>query len=154
MSGVILLIDFEKAFDSVRWSFIRKTLKAFRFGNDLVHWVDILYRNSPSAVINNGYFTSLFNLERGVRQGCPLSRKEFIRLLDIVISAAGLSACDTGVITPHSLRRSFATSCSKGNVPGHLIKHLGNWKSDCYQIYIDTPKSAIAHTQQTLAALD
>ena len=46
MSAVILLIDFEKAFDSVRWSFIRKTLKAFWFGNDLVHWVDILYKNS------------------------------------------------------------------------------------------------------------
>ena len=73
MSAVILLIDFEKAFDSVRWSFIRKTLKAFGFGNDLVHWVDILYKNSQSAVINNGYFTSFFNLERGVRQGCPLS---------------------------------------------------------------------------------
>ena len=30
--GVLLMIDFEKAFDSVSWDFIDKTLQLFNFG--------------------------------------------------------------------------------------------------------------------------
>ena len=30
--GLLLLIDFEKAFDSLSWSFIRKALKFLNFG--------------------------------------------------------------------------------------------------------------------------
>ena len=33
MPGILLLLDFEKAFDTVSWSFIHKTLDAFNFGD-------------------------------------------------------------------------------------------------------------------------
>ena len=32
ISGLIALIDFQKAFDTVRWSFLIKSLGAFNFG--------------------------------------------------------------------------------------------------------------------------
>ena len=34
--GLLLLIDFEKAFDSVAWSFIFKTFEYFHFKKDLI----------------------------------------------------------------------------------------------------------------------
>ena len=40
--GIMLLIDFEKAFDSVAWSFIEKTLVYFNFKNDIKKWIRIL----------------------------------------------------------------------------------------------------------------
>ena len=43
ISGFIALIDFEKAFDSVEWPFLLKTLKAFNFGNNFLHWIKILF---------------------------------------------------------------------------------------------------------------
>jgi hypothetical protein len=32
MDGLLLLVDFEKAFDSVEWNFLRKALESFNFG--------------------------------------------------------------------------------------------------------------------------
>ena len=34
--GMLFLIDFEKAFDSVTWTFMFKVLKFFGFGNDII----------------------------------------------------------------------------------------------------------------------
>ena len=38
--GLLLLIDFEKAFDSVSWSFINKVLKFFNFGPSTYYKLD------------------------------------------------------------------------------------------------------------------
>ena len=34
--------------------------------------MQILYKNNTSCIINNGFLSSLINLERGLCQGCPL----------------------------------------------------------------------------------
>ena len=77
-NGVLLLIDFEKAFDSLEWSYILKVLKAYNFGNDFIKWFQTLYKDAKSTVINNGYFSEFFNISRGCRQGDPLSPYIFI----------------------------------------------------------------------------
>ena len=40
--GLLLLIDFEKAFDSLSWSFINKVLKLYNFGPSIRQWVAVL----------------------------------------------------------------------------------------------------------------
>ena len=77
-SGLLLLIDFEKAFDSIEWNYIRKVLKSYNFGESFISWFDILYKNSCSCVLNNGHFSEFFNLGRSCRQGDPLSPYLFI----------------------------------------------------------------------------
>ena len=71
--GVLLFLDFEKAFDTVEWSFIWKTLGSFNFGSSLISWIKVCYHNIESCVLNNGWESNYFTPERGVRQGCPLS---------------------------------------------------------------------------------
>ena len=84
-SGIILLIDFEKAFDTISWDFIDKALHKFNFGPTFRHWVKVLYTDSKSAVINNGNFTEfVVNLKRGVRQGCPLSTYLFLLVVELL----------------------------------------------------------------------
>ena len=44
--GSLLLIDFEKAFDSVSWSFINKVLKFFNFTPSIIKWITVLNKNA------------------------------------------------------------------------------------------------------------
>ena len=71
--SLVWFIDFEKAFDSLDWDFMLKCLDAFGFGPSLKRWVETFYKNISSCVINNGICTPYFEVQRGVRQGDPLS---------------------------------------------------------------------------------
>jgi hypothetical protein len=53
--GLLLLIDFEKAFDSISWDFLLSVLKFFNIG------VKVFYNNISSAVIQGGNLSELFS---------------------------------------------------------------------------------------------
>ena len=81
--GIFLFVDFEKAFDTLEWNFILKSLEAFNFGDNFKRWVSVLYNNVQSSVMNGGYMTNYFEISRGVRQGCPLSPCLFILAVEL-----------------------------------------------------------------------
>ena len=86
ISGIFLFIDFEKAFDSIEWNFIKRSLELFNLGPFLTSWFSILYNNSEAAVMNAaGYMTDYFTVLRGVRQGCPL--RPFLFTLSVELLA-------------------------------------------------------------------
>ena len=57
--GMTLLIDFEKAFDSLEWDYLESVLKVYNFGEDFRTWFSILYKNSNCCVINNIFYRIL-----------------------------------------------------------------------------------------------
>jgi hypothetical protein len=71
--GLLLMIDFEKAFDSVSWSFLHKALQFFNFGPMMCHWVKLFYSGINSCISLNGQYSAWFPIQRGVRQGDPSS---------------------------------------------------------------------------------
>ena len=49
--GLLVLIDFDKAFGSMSWPFIYKVLQFFGFGNTIIDWVKILNNDFKAAVL-------------------------------------------------------------------------------------------------------
>jgi hypothetical protein len=105
ISGILLCIDFEKAFDSIEWNYLQKTLEVFNFGPSLRKWIETFYKNVSSCIANNGHTSCYFELERGVRQGDPLSPYLFIIGLELL-----------------AIKVRHSTDIRGINVDGHEIK--------------------------------
>ena len=82
--GVMMFLDFKKAFDSIEWDFIFSALDKFQFGEQFKQWIKLLYYRPIAAIKNNGYLSNDISLFRGVRQGCPVSALLFILCMEIL----------------------------------------------------------------------
>ena len=85
LDGVLFAADMEKAFGSLEHNFIYATLEKFGFREDFIQWIRTLLCNASSCVTNNGFSTGYFNLNRGTRQGDPLSAYLFILCLKVLL---------------------------------------------------------------------
>ena len=77
LEGFLETIDIEKGFDFVNHCFLLQFIRKFRFGIDFVSWIKTISRNQESC-INNGGKQNILKVERGARQGNPISVYLFI----------------------------------------------------------------------------
>jgi hypothetical protein len=68
IEGAIIFLHFSKAFDSLEWDFMFSTIKHYGFNYSFVTWVETLYNNIQTCVINNGWISEIFENTRGIRQ--------------------------------------------------------------------------------------
>ena len=66
ISGKLISIDFEKAFDLISWSFILKTLEYYRFTHKAVKWIKLFKRDIKATIIQCVVLSDFINIEGGV----------------------------------------------------------------------------------------
>ena len=74
--GMLMQCDFLKAYDSISWEYLNEVIRAYGFGETFQKWMSVLYpiRSHHSSRVNvNNFLSPSFQIERGIRQGCPLS---------------------------------------------------------------------------------
>ena len=72
-TGIFVMLDEMKGFDRVNHDFLMRVLAKFGFGPSFCRWVSLFCSNVFSQIICKGTLSTPIFLERGVRQGCPLS---------------------------------------------------------------------------------
>nr|GEV12839.1 putative RNA-directed DNA polymerase, eukaryota, reverse transcriptase zinc-binding domain protein [Tanacetum cinerariifolium] len=79
---MIFKVDFEKAFDSLRWDFLDIVMEKIGFGPRWRSWIKGCFTNARSSILVNGSPTMEFDISKGLRQGDPLSSFLFILAME------------------------------------------------------------------------
>ena len=77
-TGLCLKVDFEKAYDSVRWEFLYEMLHRMGFHSRWIMWIQGCLESATVSVLVNGSPTEEFKPSRGLRQGDLLAPFLFI----------------------------------------------------------------------------
>ena len=76
--ALLLVIDYEKCFDSLSHEALEQSLRYFNVGNNFIGLVLMLYNGFEFCVINNGRWSGYQKQSRGVHQGSALSGPLFL----------------------------------------------------------------------------
>ncbi|GJZ94419.1 RNA-directed DNA polymerase, eukaryota [Tanacetum coccineum] len=91
LNGMIFKVDFEKAFDSVKWDYLDETLKAFGFGLKWRNWISSCLNNAMGSVLVNGSPTLEFQFHKGLKQGLKINLHKS-KLMGIGVSSNVVAA--------------------------------------------------------------
>jgi hypothetical protein len=100
LGGLLLKLDFEKAYDRVNWDFLREFLLQKGFSSMMVHRLLQFVSGGQTAININGEIGPFFQNARGFQQGDPLSPILFnFNSLAVMISHANAAGHVKGVIS-------------------------------------------------------
>uniref|UniRef100_A0A8C6LNV0 Reverse transcriptase domain-containing protein n=1 Tax=Nothobranchius furzeri TaxID=105023 RepID=A0A8C6LNV0_NOTFU len=123
----ILSLDAEKAFDRVKWKFLFATLHKFGFGNFFINWLQTLYSSPTARVRTNDQISASFCLQRGTRQGCPLSPSLFAIFIKPLAAAIRQTTDIKGI------------ECKK-------IEHKISLYADDVLLFLQNSQSSLSHS--------
>jgi hypothetical protein len=79
----LLLLDFEKTFAWVSWSFLQASMLQLRFNTTWISWVMVLYGGVLAIMEINKSLCPKFDLHQSIKQGCPLAPCLFLLFMDV-----------------------------------------------------------------------
>uniref|UniRef100_A0A670K308 Reverse transcriptase domain-containing protein n=1 Tax=Podarcis muralis TaxID=64176 RepID=A0A670K308_PODMU len=84
--AVLIFVDAEKAFDNISWTFMKKNLHGMGVGQNFENGIGAIYSEQKAKLIVNNTVTEEYRIEKGTRQGCPISPLLFISVLEVLLN--------------------------------------------------------------------
>lgn len=100
---LVLKVDFAKAFDSVDWDYLIELMRRMYFPSKWLRWIKGCISSAFANVLVNGSSSGEFQLERGLRQGDPLSSFLFL-----------IAAEDLNLLTKRAISEGLLTAVHVG----------------------------------------
>ena len=103
LDGVLFKIDFEKAYDKVKWSFLQQVLRMKGFAPMWCEWIARFIQGGSVGVRVNDDIGHYFQTLKGLRQGDPLSPLLFNLVADMlaILIARAKEDGQVGGLIPH-----------------------------------------------------
>ncbi|KAJ4436078.1 hypothetical protein ANN_18705 [Periplaneta americana] len=80
--AALISLDLEKAFDNIDHQYMYRVLERFNIPVVMLDTIRALYETAHSKISVNGYLTTPVKIEKGIRQGCPLSTILFAIIME------------------------------------------------------------------------
>ncbi|GJV65517.1 RNA-directed DNA polymerase, eukaryota, reverse transcriptase zinc-binding domain protein [Tanacetum coccineum] len=96
MNMLLFKVDFEKAFDCVNWDILLDVMTQMNFGSKWCQWIRSCLSSASVSVLINGSPSKEFKMERGLRQGDPLSPFLFLIIAE-ALQVMCIEDCNKGI---------------------------------------------------------
>lgn len=94
-SGLLVFLDFAKAYDTVDRDFLFAAMEVMGAGDGLIGWSRALLTDTRAFAVVNGHCSEAVAFTAGVRQGCPLSPLLYLFVAEALL--AWLTECGFGM---------------------------------------------------------
>ena len=101
--GFVFSIDNRKAFDLINREFLFFALKIYGIHENLVNAIEALYKDNFSKISVNGYFTEVFSVTNGVKQGDPLAAVLYVCVVEALVRAVHYEESLRFLVLPNQL---------------------------------------------------
>ncbi|SCV70634.1 BQ2448_3396 [Microbotryum intermedium] len=82
LSGLLAVMDFEKAYDRLSHTYLDAVLRAVGLGPKARQWYRATYTSQSASIFLNGWLSAAFDVLSGVRRGDPLAPSLFVLAIE------------------------------------------------------------------------